>query len=146
MPAGRKFKYDPNKPELIENRIEEYFSRCEERQELPLFPELLLFLDITRPTWYNYLEEIEVDTERYNNDNIYRSEVDNKRRIFTALKKAEARLEAAMSREAVNSKSSAAIFLLKQKFYGGYTDKQEVQAIGDVKISVKLTDDKGKSI
>lgn len=46
-----------------------------------------------------------------------------------------------------NPKSQAmAMFLLKQKLNGGYTDKQEFTTTGNVSISVKLTDDKGKTI
>lgn len=46
-----------------------------------------------------------------------------------------------------NPKSQAmAMFLLKQKLNGGYTDKQEFTTAGNVSISVKLTDDKGKTI
>lgn len=46
-----------------------------------------------------------------------------------------------------NPKSQAmAMFLLKQKLNGGYTDKQEFTTAGNVQIAVKLTDDKGKTI
>lgn len=46
-----------------------------------------------------------------------------------------------------NPKSQAmAMFLLKQKLNGGYTDKQEFTTTGNVQIAVKLTDDKGKTI
>lgn len=46
-----------------------------------------------------------------------------------------------------NPKSQAmAMFLLKQKRNGGYTDKQEFTTTGNVQIAVKLTDDQGKTI
>lgn len=46
-----------------------------------------------------------------------------------------------------NPKSQAmAMFLLKQKRNGGYTDKQEFTTTGNVSIAVKLTDEHGKQI
>ena len=39
-----------------------------------------------------------------------------------------------------------AMFLLKQKRNGGYTDKQEFTTAGNIQIAVKLTDEKGKTI
>lgn len=144
MAKGRPFKYDPNKPELIENRINEYFSQCEEREELPLFPELLLYLDITRDTWNNYLSLPDIDIDKYNSDSKYRVSIDNKKYLFAALKKAEQRLEAGMAREAMRTGKAAAIFMLKQKFYGGYQDKQVAEISGDVPINVVIKGSSGK--
>lgn len=134
---------DPNK---LQEAVNDYFSRCKEENILPIFPELLLHLDITRNTWDAYIADPDIDNDKYNTDSKYKKSIDNKIQRSDIIKKAQMRLEAAMTREAAESKSSAPIFFLKQKFYGGYTDKQEIQAVGDVKISVKLTDDKGKRI
>ena len=64
-----------------------------------------------------------------------------------AIKKAEVKLSiGVISAGLVNPRiSTYCIWLSKQKHYGGYTDRQDA-APGDVKISIKLLDDKGRSI
>ena len=64
-----------------------------------------------------------------------------------SIKKAEVKLSiGVISAGLVNPRiSTYCIWLSKQKHYGGYTDRQDA-APGDVKISIKLLDDKGRSI
>ena len=64
-----------------------------------------------------------------------------------SIKKAEVKLSiGVISAGLVNPRiSTYCIWLSKQKHYGGYTDRQDT-APGDVKISIKLLDDKGRSI
>lgn len=129
----------------LEKKIDKYFAKCKENGVVPLFPELLLELDIIPNTWDNYGREPEVDNDRYNNDSKYRAFIDNKIAMFEVIKKAELALTAAMSREATDSsKPTAAIFLLKQKVYGGYQDKQIAEISGDVPINVVIKGSSGK--
>ena len=112
--------------------IEEYFNNCERDNILPLFPELLLHLDVSLDSWNNYLNPPSIDNLRY--------------RVAAEAKKAELRLEAAISRVATTTnKPTGAIFLLKQPHYGGYTDKQITEVGGtDVPITINLKTSSGE--
>lgn len=126
--------------------IDEYFNNCERDNILPLFPELLLHLDISLDSWNNYLNPPSIDNLRYKNDIDYRRRMDNKYRYAAEAKKAELRLEAAISRVATTTnKPTGAIFLLKQPHYGGYTDKQITEVGGtDVPITINLKTSSGE--
>lgn len=137
------------KPDKLNKIIDDYFLSCEEKCIVPLYPELLIKCDLLRETWDEYREWYEeIDEKRYEEDKAYRQRIEDRKQLRSAIKKAELRLEAAMSREAsTNSKPTSAIFHLKQKAYGGYTDKQITEIGGtDVPISIILKGSDGKEL
>lgn len=132
----------------LEKIIDDYFNFCEDNCKTPLYPELLIKCDLLRETWEDYRSwDEEIDQLRYESDKNYRERIEERKKIKTLCKKAELRLESAMSNLAINGKNTGAIFLLKQKPYGGYTDKQITEAGGlDVPISITIKGADGKEM
>ncbi len=124
----------------LEERIEEYFANCEEQNILPLKPDLLLYIDLSKEQYSLYSTPPNIDNTKYRYDIDYRRNIENRSRLYRALKKADLRMEAAISRQAVTSnKPTGAIFLLKQEDYGGYSDRQDYALKGgDVPITIQL--------
>lgn len=136
------------KPDKLKQIIDEYFTECEDLCKTPLYPELLIRCDLLRETWEEYRDwNEEIDQELYEQNPKYRERIENKTRLRSLTKKAELRLESEMSQLAINGKNTGAIFLLKQRAYGGYTDKQ-VNEIGgtDVPISIVIKGANGKEL
>ena len=106
------------------------------------FSGVLTKLDIIPETWDDY-KACNLNVEGITNE-----EIKGFKERSSAVKKIESECAASLAEWGLlNPKSQAmAMFLLKQKRNGGYTDKQEFVTAGDVKIAVKLTDDKGKTI
>lgn len=107
--------------------------------------------NIPRPTDYRFCEYANISAHTlsryYTGDNIQDSNTnteDNKESIYkgfgNALKKLiqfrEDRLNGLM--EDNPKATTAAVFQLKQKHNGGYTDKQTVETSGDVQLNVTL--------
>ena len=116
-----------------------------ERDDLNLpyeFSGVLTKLGIIQETWDDY-KACNLEVEGITDD-----EIKGFKERSSAVKKIEAECASSLAAWGLqNPKSQAmAMFLLKQKRNGGYTDKQEFVTAGDVKIAVKLTDDKGKTI
>ena len=117
--------------------IFEEYKKERDALNLPYeFSGVLTKLGIIQETWDDYKacnleEEIKGFKER-----------------STAIKKIESECASSLAEWGLqNPKSQAmAMFLLKQKRNGGYTDKQEFTTTGNVQIAVKLTDEKGKTI
>lgn len=134
------------KPDKLKKIIDEYFESCEDNGKTPLYPELLIKCDMLRSTWDDYRDwSEEVDINRYQSDAKYRERIDNREQLSQIVKKAELRLECAISQLAIAGKNTGAIFLLKQKAYGGYSDKQVTEIGGtDIPISITIKGADGK--
>ena len=106
------------------------------------FSGVLTKLEIIQSTWDDY-KDCNLNVEGITED-----EIKGFKERSEAIKKIESECAASLAEWGLqNPKSQAmAMFLRKQKRNGGYTDKQEFVTAGDVKIAVKLTDDKGKTI
>lgn len=123
----------------IEQAIDEYFLQVDKENKAnpdkacpPIFESLLLHLDITRNTWDSYINpEI--------TENMTQEMQIEKRRISDVVKKAEHRLSAELAKFGAKypNRASLVIFFLKQKHYGGYTDKQEIEH-KDMKIDISI--------
>ena len=116
-----------------------------ERDDLNLpyeFSGVLTKLGIIPETWDDY------KACSLNVEGITDEEIKGFKERSSAVKKIESECASSLAAWGLqNPKSQAmAMFLLKQKRNGGYTDKQEFVTAGDVKIAVKLTDEKGKTI
>lgn len=112
-------------PEL-DAAIERYFAACDEEGKKATMPGMLLYLGLSEKEWAT-MEAGEPGYTRH-------APICKK-----ALLKIRDRLE--------QRTDTAAIFLLKQKSYGGYTDRPEADSAGGIKINVtfgKTAPNKGK--
>lgn len=124
-----------------------------------LFEELLEALDITKAYWDKYRDfndplqspDSFKDYNPSSNDkdykiyiSLYKQRID----IQESIKKAEQKLGIGVVKTGfINPRlQTYCIWLSKQKYYGGYSDKGDAGAAGDVKISIKLLDDKGRQM
>ena len=122
--------------------FEEYKAE-KDSQNMPYeFSGVLTKLGIIPETWDDY------KACNLNVEGITDEEVKGFKDRSSAVKKIESECASSLAEWGLqNPKSQAmAMFLLKQKRNGGYTDKQEFTTTGNVQIAVKLTDDKGKTI
>lgn len=137
MAMGRPSKYKTAAE--IEQAIDDYFAKVDAENKAnpdkacpPIYEELLLHLDITKNTWDSYInpEYTENMTEEIKR---------NKQALSDAVKKAEHRLSAELAKFGAKypNRASLVIFFLKQKHYGGYTDKQEIEH-KDMKIDISI--------
>lgn len=113
-------------PEL-DKACAEYFAECDDQERRPTLPGLLGYLGVTGKEWRIW-EAGETGYTRF-------PPICEK-----ALLEMRDRLE--------QRTDTAAIFLLKQRAYGGYTDRPEPDSAGGIKINVtfgKTTSNKGKS-
>lgn len=107
------------------------------------------FLGICPNTWDEYsnpkLEDIPDDISAEDKEKIEHRNIE---KIHTAetIKKISDEILNGLFMLALNNPKTAAmaIYLSKQKAYGGYTDKQQIESTGNVEISFKLLDSKGK--
>lgn len=100
-----------------------YFSVCDADGRRPTLPGLLLHLGMDAKDW----AQIMAGEGGYSR---------HSRVAKKALLEIRDRLE--------QRTDTAAIFLLKQKAYGGYTDRPEPDSAGGIHIKVTFGDDKGK--
>ena len=128
----------------IEKAIDEYFASVDEENKAnpdkacpPIYEALLLHLDITKNTWDSYINPSITE-------NMTQETVVEKMRISDAVKKAEHRLTTELAKFGAKypNRASLVIFFLKQKHYGGYTDKQEIEH-KDPKIDISINGTKG---
>ena len=133
-------KYEDGKKIL---ELFEEYKKEKDDLNLPYeFSGVLTKLGIIPETWDDY------KACNLNVEGITEDEIKGFKERSSAVKKIESECASSLAEWGLqNPKSQAmAMFLLKQKRNGGYTDKQEFVTAGDVKIAVKLTDDKGKTI
>lgn len=117
----------------LEDKINRYFADVAEAKETPpIWEELLGYLGITRNTWETY--KLGEASDKLSDD-----EKKEKKLIADVIKKAEDRLTSEMAKYGLKNpnRQSLVIFFMKQKHYGGYTDKQEIEH-KDMKIDIKI--------
>lgn len=119
-------------PLELEKKINDYFDSVDTDDVPPIWEELLLVLGITRNTWETYKNPVIPE-------NITEEEKVKITAVSDCIKKAEGRFTAELAKYGLRhpNKQAMAMFLLKQKHYGGYTDKQEIEH-KDLKIDVKI--------
>lgn len=124
-----------------------------------LYEELLAALDITAQYWDKYRAFNDPLHSPDSFKDLYPTSTDKDYKIYLSLykqrkdlqdsiAKTEQKLGAGVVKTALlNPKlQTFCIFLTKQKCYGGYTDRPDTATPGDVKISIKLLDDKGRML
>ena len=126
-----KLKYKTAKE--LDNKINSYFAQVKENEDTPpIWEDLLGYLGITRNTWESYkLGEC--------SENMSEEDKEEKKLISDVIKKAEDKLTSEMAKYGLKNpnRQSLVIFFMKQKHYGGYTDKQEIEH-KDMKIDIKI--------
>ena len=124
--------------------IEDYFARVDEENNQnpaeacpPVIEDLWCALGITRNTWESY-KSPEITEKMSEGEKI------EKQSMSDAVKKAEQRFTAELVRFGLKhpNRMALVIYLTKQKHYGGYTDKQEIEH-KDVKIDLTINGVKG---
>lgn len=115
--SGRPPKFES--PEILENKIEEFFKMCADEKRIPTFTGLAYFLGTTRKTLREY--------ENSDKSGFLKSiDDDTKVKYKHILRKAKARIEAEYEQLLFKGNSViGAIFTLKNNF--GWVDKQEVE-------------------
>jgi hypothetical protein len=101
MPAGNSPKIESN--EKLEQLFNDYLSYCADTSKMPNIAGFCRFCDIHRDTYYNYKENIYIDTIK--------------------------KIENCLEDETINTKAASdimKIFYMKNKF--GYKDKQEIES------------------
>ena len=140
MPRKRKYTDSEQFGRLIDAYFAEVDqSNTENPSEAcpPVIEDLWDYLGITRNTWESYkAPEL--------TDEMDEREKTEKREISDAVKKAEQKFTAELVRFGLKHPNRMAliIYLTKQKHYGGYTDKQEVEH-KDMKIDLTINGVKG---
>ena len=117
----------------LEEKINKYFAKVKDLDDTPpIWEELLGYLGITKNTWDTY--KLGEATERMSEE-----EKIEKLRISEVIKKAEDYLTSELAKYGLKNpnRQSLVIFFMKQKHYGGYTDKQEIEH-KDMKIDIKI--------
>ena len=117
--SGRPLKFES--PEILENKIEEFFKMCDDENKVPTITGLAYFLDVTRKTLLKYEHSDKYGSlKKVNEDTIEEYE--------DIVKRAKARIEAEYEQLLFKGNSViGAIFTLKNNF--GWVDKQEVEQI-----------------
>lgn len=102
--AGRPLKFET--PEILQEKIEAYFKKCEDKGERPFITELAYYLDTSRETLCNYEE---------------------KEPFFDTIKRAKMRCELELEKNLIEGKvnPTGSIFNLKNNY--GWRDKTEVE-------------------
>lgn len=100
--AGRPLKFET--PEILQEKIEAYFKKCEDKGERPFISELAYYLDTSRETLCNYEE---------------------KEPFFDTIKRAKERCEIVLEKNLIEGKinPTGTIFNLKNNY--GWRDKTE---------------------
>ena len=106
--AGRPKKY--TEAELMQQKIDVYFKKCDNKHEPYTVTGLCLALDITRETLNQYLKNIE---------------------FSDTIKKAKLKVENYLEKRLITDTSTTGIiFNLKNNF--GWTDKQQLEHSGSI--------------
>ncbi|WP_294378967.1 DNA-packaging protein [uncultured Clostridium sp.] len=104
-----------NSQEELEQKIMEYWQRCEQLNKPYTLSGLALWIGIDRKTLYNYSEKDE---------------------FFPTIKKAKDIVEASMEERALTGENNVtfSIFALKNNF--GWKDKQEIEHSGETNVNM----------
>lgn len=114
MPPGRPLKF--KSVQELEDLIEAYFKNCEDNKDVPTITGLAVELDTTRRTLIDYEEKYHEKDQGYSH----------------AIKKAKARIEAALESNALANKvnPTIAIFSLKNNY--GWKDRTEIDSTAEI--------------
>ena len=126
--GGRPPKYSTN--EAIQNRIDEYYQYCEDKEKVLSITGLCWFLGVDRATLCKYENLFEVEGYK----NISNEE---KEKILNTVKEAKQRIEFEYEQALFNKNSATgAIFTLKNNY--GWKDKQEIEQTGETTVNTKI--------
>lgn len=102
MEEGRPLKFES--PELLQEKIKEYFTQCEKSGKKPFITELAVYLDTSRQTLCNY---------------------EKKDEYFDTIKRAKEKCEMELERNLIEGKvnPTGSIFNLKNNY--GWKDRNE---------------------
>lgn len=115
--SGRSLKF--KSPEILENKIEEFFKMCDDENKIPTITGLAYFLDVTRKTLLKYEHSDKYGSLKKVNEDI-REEYED------IVKRAKAKIEAKYEQLLFDRNTVVgAIFTLKNNF--GWVDKHEVE-------------------
>lgn len=115
MSVGRPKKY--TKAEEMQEKIDEYFTMCEQKEEPPTVCGLALALDMDRSGLLRYEQEGE---------------------FRNTIKKAKLKIEANYEQMMVSGKGSTPGLIFNMKNNFGWRDQQEVKHSGSVDIAQTL--------
>lgn len=115
MAGGRPKKYA--KEEKMQEKIDEYFSVCDQKEDPPTVCGLALALDMTRETLLQYEKQGE---------------------FSDAIKRAKMKIAANYERMMITGKGSAVGLIFNMKNNFGWRDQQEVKHSGSVDIAQTL--------
>ena len=104
--VGRPLLFET--PEILQEKIDEYFKYCDENDQPYTISELALFLDTDRATLVRYGE---------------------KEQFYNTIKKAKQKIESQFEKKALMGayNPTIAIFLMKNNF--GYVDRTEQEVV-----------------
>lgn len=129
IPSGPRFFERKLSAVQLADGIDSYLNQCEEAKRKPTKPGLCNYLGISTKTldnWAKQAEEAENGTAK--------DVVGNKYRAYAFPIK---RAQQAMADELEQRTDTMALFLLKQSWYGGYTDKGDnVPGGGNLAINI----------
>lgn len=108
-----KLTYSADEITVLSNQ---YFADCAERNRRPTFAGLAGFMGVSSTTLYRWLDD----------ENCKNPEACNALKMACDV----------MSDQLQQGKTAMEIFLLKQKSYGGFVDRQEVQQGGALNITI----------
>ena len=104
-PGGRPLKF--KSVEELEKKIQEYFDKCRDEDDIPTIAELAVYLDTSRQTLINYEE---------------------KEQFFDTIKKAKDMVLAIQEKAALKGGLNPTVWIFSAKNNFGYTDKVEVES------------------
>lgn len=119
--GGRPPRYTP---EELEAAIDNYFAEHNTDDNTPDWDDMLRKLNISKTTSERYLYDEEYIKQGYGE----------------AIKKAIGYFTSFWTKYGINHSNcqSLVIFMLKQVHYGGYTDKQQIEQSGSVKVEFNI--------
>jgi hypothetical protein len=115
-------------PQQLADGVDEYFAMCKETGRKPTRPGLCNHLGITTGTWDKWNRGGQGD----GGEKKGLVKGDSIRQYSLIAKRAQQQ----MSDELEQRTDTMALFLLKQAFYGGYTDKTDNSAAGNLSVSI----------
>lgn len=109
-------------PELLQDKIDEYFNYCDDNNKPYTVSGLALFLDTNRQTLVNYEKEAGYEA------------------FFDTIKKAKARIENYLEEGMLSGKVNVVAGIFNAKNNYGWKDKQEIETNISGNIEVTFSD------
>jgi hypothetical protein len=127
---ARKPIYDT--ADKLSGAIRAYMDRCRANGADPLYADMLLSLGISRDTWDAYRNPTPTKTDTPD-------QIIDRLRMSVVVKNAELELTRVAEDGLLHGdpkRTTAYIFLLKQRAYGGYSDQQIAQLSGGITVKI----------